>query len=262
MILHANRAHPQGVRLARQPHRLRFAIRGQRLSMRGHPRLGRVVDGPHRLRPPLDGDVLGMCLLQHMQIAQQVNPTTLVLARIVVIADRAVTHQMAGERTVQDALHDGLHTGPVVLIGTHRIVTGRAEAPDRAVLAVLAPPGLITVQDAALPGLRFERIHSGRYGLAHDVQDYLDAADTQDQLVETAQIAADGGQRQVQRGTQIGDQAEARRTPIQLRPSPCLQRSSFGLCQRWWQTGHQRLMTRCSTISTGTGGGNSITCRV
>ena len=148
MPLHAGRAQPQGVPLTRQPRILCFAIRGRCLGMRGHPRLGRVVGCPHRLRPPLDGDVLGMRLLQRMQIAQQVNPTTLVLAGIVVGADRAVTHQMAGELAVQDAFHNGLRTGPVVLIGTYRIVTGRAEAPDRAVLAVLAPPGLIAVQDA------------------------------------------------------------------------------------------------------------------
>ncbi len=107
---------------------------------------------------PVVVGIVGVGLLQPVQIAQQMHPAALLLAGIAVVAAVEVVDQVARDLPTQDAPDDVLAAAGIIFVVAHGVLTGGAERPEVTVLAVLSPPGFVAVQDGTGTGLLFERI--------------------------------------------------------------------------------------------------------
>src|SRR5919206_1734785 len=106
-------------------------------------------------------------------------PTALLRAGIVVVADIEVAHQVAVELATQQPLEHRLPTPSVVFIVADGLLAGRTEAPDVTVLTVLAPAGLIAVQQRTGPRLLLEPINHRLQRAAHLMQQFNHLAATE-----------------------------------------------------------------------------------
>lgn len=80
----------------------------ERLRVRVPPALGVVVQRPHVRCQHQHHGIVGMGLLQPVQIAQQMHPAALTLAGIAIVAAGAVADQTARELPIQNAPDDVL----------------------------------------------------------------------------------------------------------------------------------------------------------
>src|ERR671932_309075 len=194
-----------------------------------------------------------------MQIAQQMHPAALVLARVDVVARVEVTDQMAPKRAAQQAFRHSPRPRRVIFVVPDRLLTWRAKRPDIPTLARFPPTGLIRMQDRTGSRLDFEPVQFRLRGAPHMMEQLTNLADADAQLVEGLQVGLNAAERQAQGMTQEGDQAGGALRGRHW-SSTCPRKSSFGACQRLHQA-HQRLITWCSITSTGCGSGISITWR-
>ncbi len=138
--------------------------------------LGIVIQRPYIRCPRQHRGISRVGLLQRVQIAQQMHPAALMLARIAVVAAVAIAHQVARELPTQDAPNHMLSAARVIFIGAYGVLAGGANGPDVAILAVLAPPRLVAVQDGTGARLLFERIEVTLERAAHLMQQFDDFA--------------------------------------------------------------------------------------
>src|ERR671932_1320185 len=157
-----------------------------------------------------------------MQIAQQMHPAALVLARVDVVARVEVTDQMAPKRAAQQAFRHSPRPRRVIFVVPDRLLTWRAKRPDIPTLARFPPTGLIRMQDRTGSRLDFEPVQFRLRGAPHMMEQLTNLADADAQLVEGLQVGLNAAERQAQRMTQEGDQAgdaHAQATLVQHLPA-------------------------------------------
>jgi hypothetical protein len=110
------------------------------------------------------------------------------------------------EAATQQALDHRLPTTVVVFVVAHGLLARRAETPDVAVLAILAPGGFVAVQDRASTRLLLEASDQSLQRAPHLVQQGDDFACTKAQLMDRVQIDLDAADGQAQAGAQVADQ--------------------------------------------------------
>src|SRR5260221_7159720 len=152
------------------------------------------------------------------------HPTALMLACIHVIPAVEIAHKMAVEAPIQDAFYHRLGAAVVILVIANRILAGRREGPDVAILTIFPPGGFIAVQDWRGARLGFERVYLALERAPHRMQQFNYFACTDCQLVDGTQIgldAADGqaqalGQKRHQTGNSYADAALAQHLSTQI----------------------------------------------
>src|SRR5579859_6232164 len=174
---------------------------------------GPLIDGLDILDPLLHLLSIRILLFELMAVAQQMHPTALMRSRIDVVGGVEVRAEDSLKAFAQQLLDHLAASGVMVLIVAH---LGRTHAPDVAVLAVFAPPGLIRLHRWAGANLLLERGYCQvelTFGPVQQLDD-LSAADLE--VMQRGQIGLDLPHRYAHHRAQIGNQAG------QLHPHPSL----------------------------------------
>src|SRR5215217_4797163 len=135
------------------------------------------------------------------------HPAALMLAGILIVAAVEIAHQMAREFATQDAFHHRLPTAVIIFIVAYRLLTGRTEGPNVAILAILTPAGLVGMQDRAGARLLLERVDLALQRPPYRMQQFNHFAGADGQLMNQPQIGLDAAHRQAQRQGQKRHQA-------------------------------------------------------
>ncbi len=141
-----------------------------------------LVDGVSPLGQPV---IIGVECAQVVDVPQQVGPTALLGAVVMVIGGVEVADQHASELIAQDLIHHGLAAAPTQEVA----LGGGAEGPHVAVVSVLAPAGLIGM-DHRTASDAFQNARQFSLGLAsHPLRGVHDGSQAEPQSTEKMSVA-------------------------------------------------------------------------